>query len=457
MRPLPYLPQLKGISALYRMKHVDRRTLEVFRIKQLRHLLRHAYSNVVYYRQLFDRAKVKPDDIRTIRDLSAIPLTTKRDLQVLQPKSRTAAGIKLSTLIARKTGGSTGEPLLILRSWYEERLLQSFRWRALQLLGKYPKDRMILINRVRAIDPNDKQFLLHVSNRLGLFRLDRIDCFLPLRDILEELLKRSFDILGGLALVLYHLAIEINKEGLKLHRPRFIFTGGELVTPNMRQEIEQAFNTRLYDFYGSHEFNLLAWQCKETGDYHVNDASVIVEIVKNGRASQRGERGEVIATSLFSYTMPFIRYRLGDIVVRGENTCSCGLAYSTIREIDGRAIDYLYLDGGRKIHPYQIIRFLVHTENPWVRQYQLAQPRGDHIILQVAPSRAVEPETVKEFKQQAISVLGTDTLFDLKLVDDIPREKSGKFKVFKSLYTPDKVLRIDGTDFPERPNNGVHN
>jgi len=438
VRPLPYLPQLKGISALNPKKHIDRKTFEAFRIKQLRHLLQHAYSNVAYYRQLFDREKLKPDDIRTIRDLSAIPATSKQDLQFLQPEMITAAGIKLDTLIARRTSGSTGEPMLILRSWYEERLLQSFRWRALQRLGKHHRDRMILINRIRATDPNDRQFLLHIPNRLGLFRLDRIDCFLPLQDMLKELRKKPFEILGGLALVLYHLAIKINKEGLKLHRPRFIFTGGELVTPNIRQEIERAFNAKLYDSYASHEFNLLAWQCKETGDYHINDDSVIVEIVKNGRASQTGERGEVIATSLFSYTMPFIRYRLDDSVVRGEDTCPCGLAYSTIREIDGRSIDYLYLNDGRKIHPYQIIRFLVHAKNPWVRQYQLAQLRRDCIVLQVAPFRTVEPEIIKQFKQQAISVLGTDTLFHLNLVDDIPREESGKFKVFKSLYMPDK-------------------
>lgn len=446
MRLFPYLPQLKAITSLNRLNGLDRKKLEAFRIKQLRHLLRHAYSNVVYYRQLFDREKLKPDDIRTVQDLSAIPPTSKRDLQFLQPEMITAAGIKLDTLIARRTSGSTGEPMLILRSWYEERLLQSFRWLALQRLGKHPGDRMILINRIRATDPNDRQFLLHISNRLGLFQLDKIDCFLPLQDILKELRKKPFDILGGLALVLYHLAIQINKEGLKLHRPRFIFTGGELVTPNIRQEIERAFNARLYDSYASHEFNLLGWQCKETGDYHINEDSVIVEIVRDGRASQTGERGEVIATSLFSYTMPFIRYRLDDNVIRGEDKCSCGLAYSTIREIDGRTMDYIYLDGGRKIHPYQIIRFLVHAENPWVCQYQLAQPRRDYVTLRVVPSRTVEPEIIKRFKQQAISELGADTLFRLELVDDIPREKSGKFRVFKSLYTPDKTSQFDGID-----------
>ncbi len=439
-----------GLHSLVFAPGWGRPALELFRDRQMRLLLQHAYTHVAYYQELFDRSKLKPSDIRTVNDLSAIPITFRKDIQLLQAEKVTARGTDQKKLIVRRSSGSTGEPFATRRTWFEEHLLQAFRRRALHLLGQQPWDKVVSISRVRAIDPNDYQLPLRMLNALGLYRTEHIDCFLPFSEIISRIQRNRFDILGGLTSVLYHLAIHINQKDPGIIPPRFITTGGEAITPHMRREIETAFGTRVYDVYGCHEFNLLVCQCKETGDYHICDDSVIVEIVKDGRPARTGEQGEVVATGLFSYSMPLIRYHVGDVVVQGSDSCPCGGVFSTIREIQGRTMDYLALEDGRYIHPYQIICFLVHADKPWVRQYQLVQKSAREIFLKVAPLRPIEPGILQQLENNVCGVLGRRVSFRIELVDGIQREESGKFKAFKSLVPPMDCPKAPNSAHPKR-------
>ena len=431
-----FSPLTAGLRSLLCATRWDRPTLELFRNRQMQVLLQHAYGRVRYYRDLFDKNGVRPSDIRTVEDLQAIPVTYKKDLQLVPAGHVTASGFDLGRLVTRRSSGSTGEPLAIRRTWSEERLLQAFRRRALHLFGQRPGDKTVGIVRVREMDPHDHQIALRIANSIGFYRTERIDCFLPDLEIIKQLQRSRFEILGGLSGVLYHLAKQINHKGLSIVPPRFIATGGEVLTEWMRREIETAFGATAYDIYGCHEFNILAWQCKKAGQYHICDDSVILEIVKDGRPVRVGEEGEVIATGLFSYAMPFIRYHVGDVVVRGSDNCSCGAAFSTIQDIQGRTMDYVILGKGRYIHPYQIIRFIVHTEKPWIRQYQLIQESPSRLVLKVAPFKAAESELIAKLNRQVSAILGEDIVFCIELVNVIPREESGKFKVFKSHVSP---------------------
>src|SRR5262249_37347913 len=76
---------------------------------RLRRLVAHAYENVPYYRDLFERHGVEPGHIRTVADLDRIPVTSRRDVQTLPLSTRLARGVDASRLIAHHTSGSTGE------------------------------------------------------------------------------------------------------------------------------------------------------------------------------------------------------------------------------------------------------------------------------------------------------------------------------------------------------------
>ncbi|MGA7876418.1 MAG: hypothetical protein WCA08_12215 [Desulfoferrobacter sp.] len=432
MHNFPKLNQIAACRTLFLHEYDGPAHKEAFREAHLRRLVRYSYDNVPYYRRLLDDTGVRPRDIQGIEDLAAVPITHKRRLQSLTADQIIALNVEQSRLITRRTSGSTGVPTLIRRTWFEERLLQSFRRRAMGFLGQRSADRVAFIGRVRSTDPNDHQFLMRIANAFGFYQTFIIDCFLPITEILRQMSMVKADIVTGLSGVLFQLAQTILHKGYDRIAPRFVVTGGEMLTPYMRKQIGEAFGTKVYDVYASHEFNLIAWECKETGEYHTCDDSLIVEVLKDGRKAEVGEQGELVVTSLFSYAMPFIRYRLGDLVIQGLEMCSCGSTFSTIREISGRMIDYLSLSDGRKIHPYEIIRFLVHDKEVWVRQYQLVQHSENRVTLKLVPFGTPDPKKLNEIQVKVSAIFADQADFDVDVVEKIEGDPRGKFMVSRS-------------------------
>ena len=120
-----------------------------FQSRQLRGLVSHAYQHVPYYRQLLDRHRLAPGDIRSAADLAAVPITTKRDLQAA-PASLLAHGLDPQRLVVHRTTGSTGEPTIVRRTGFEEWLLSSLRLRAIRQLGYRVTDRTARVAVVRS-------------------------------------------------------------------------------------------------------------------------------------------------------------------------------------------------------------------------------------------------------------------------------------------------------------------
>jgi phenylacetate-CoA ligase len=428
------ISQLNLIAILYsllRHAHVAREEIVAFQNKQLRCLITHAHKNVPYYRRLFDQNGIKPKDIQTVADLAIIPITSKKDLQLLPSEEVVAHGVNPERLISRRTSGSSGEPFTIRRAWLEERLLGLFRLRAMYYLGQRPTDKVARITLVHPSHPRDNQLPMQILRAMRLFHTRQINRLLLPESIVRELRNFHPDVLTGPPGALSQLTQIIGDEDRLLIRPRFVRLSGEVVTPVMRRQITKAFKAPVFEAYTSREFGVIAWECKETGELHTSDDSVIVEVLKDGRPGAKGERGEVVGTSLHSFAMPFIRYSLGDIVTKGSETCRCGQPFSAIRGIQGRMIDYFPLPGGRMIHPYEIVLALLQ-EAPWIRQYQLIQEREDRIALRVVPSITPTPQELARLKEAVSKLLGRDVEFRVVLVPEIQLEPNGKFRVSRS-------------------------
>ncbi|MGH7233150.1 MAG: hypothetical protein ACREJU_17595, partial [Nitrospiraceae bacterium] len=366
-------------------------------------------------------------------DLAAIPITSKQDLQLLPPEEIVTHGQDTNRLVVHKTSGSSGEPFTIRRTWFEERVFSAFRVRAMRDLGLRLTDKEASVRLVRPTNPWHNQLPLRILRALGLFRQMWVDCRRQSEDIIRALRQFRPDVLTGYPGALSYLAQIVGKDDRRVIRPRFIIVGGEVLTPTMRRWITDAFAAPLYDLYGSFEFNLIAWECQKTGELHTCDDSLIVEVLKDGRPAAMGERGEVVVTSLCSFAMPFIRYRLGDIVTKGVETCRCGQPFSTIRAVQGRMIDYFELPGGRAIHPYEISAILRRDADSWIRQFQVTQERENRIILRAVPAGTPSLEQLLLLEESVTALLGKDIEFRVILASDLHFESSGKFRVYRSL------------------------
>lgn len=427
------LGQFSVMRSLLRHPDAARDEIVAFQNKQLHRLITHAYGNVPYYRRLFDQNSLKPNDIQSVADLPAIPITSKKDLQSLPAEEIVARGVDLNHLIVHTTSGSSGEPFTIRHTWLEERLLGAFRKRAMHYYGLRITDKQADIEEVEPLHPRDNQLLRQVFNVAGLYRKIRIHAMLPLGEIVRTLQNFRPDVVTGYAGVLARVAEIISDNDSQIIQPRFVATHSEVLTPLMRKQITEAFRAQVFNTYDSHEFNLIAWECKETEELHTCDDSTIVEIIKDDGPAATGERGEVVTTSLHSFAMPFIRYRLGDIVTRGSETCRFGQPFSTIRAIQGRMIDYFPLPSGRTIHPYEILLILAKDWVSWIRQYQLIQEQENRIILRVVPSITPTPQKLALIEKSITALLGQGVEFRVILVPEIQLELNGKFRVSRSL------------------------
>ncbi len=426
-------PDLVGILySILRFRRVGREAILEFQNRHLRRLLAHAYRNVPYYRRLFERSGIAPEDIRSVADLQAIPITSKADLRAVPVQDTLARGVNPRRLIAFRTSGSSGEPFVIRRTGFEERLQDLYWIRATHYFGHRARDRVASL---RIFQEGDRRIRHALRRRLC------VDCYIPPEKIVQILRRHRPDSLGGYPGTLSLVAEVIARDGCRDIRPRLVIAGAEVLTRRMREQITEAFGARVYNWYGSREFNCIGWECKETGEFHTCDDNVIVEILKDGRPARPGESGELVGTALHSFAMPFIRYRLADVVTSGSETCACGEPFSTIRDVQGRMIDRFVLPAGRFLHPGEIIKAM-SDGHPWIGRYQIFQERKDRIVLRVVPR--VEPTREEILRAEAAlkAIVGPDVESQVILVPEIELGASGKFRIARSLVSACR----DGSD-----------
>ena len=342
-----------------------------------------------------------------------------------------SAGCDPERLVTHRTSGSTGSPLTIRRTPFEEWLLRGLRLREQLRLGLRLTDLRASVG----LSHPPGQYQPHpFHTRLRLLRIEPVDCLLKARDLLNHLAEMRPDVIAGYPGTLDWVAPEVTTEDRNRIRPRFILTASETLTPEMRRRITECFGAPVYDSYAAHEFNLIACECRETGLYHVCDPSVVVEVLKEGEPAGSGEQGELVATALHSYSMPFLRYRLGDVVTRGPSPCPCGAPNSTLQSIQGRTTDRFPLPDGTTIHPYHLVLPLTR-DAPWVRGYQIIQERTDRIVIRVVPlsGRYPTPEELARVRDAVQRPVGLSVTVTLELAAELPPASSGKFRPYYSL------------------------
>ena len=410
----------------------DAAALARWRDARLSMLLAHACQHVPLFRQLAPSAcstGLAADG--SLEDLHRFPVLTRRDYQEAGVAGTLAGNVSAERLLDRSTSGSTGERMVIRRTWLEERLLNCFRWRAFRSYGVGRHDRIINALFRSDADPRDDQRLARLAMALGWRQMLVVDAIGD-DAAAEKAARFAPHCLTGMTSGLAALADASVARGLTLS-PRLVVTTGELLTEPLRARIS-VIGSPIRDLYGSNEFNLLAWECPAgQGTYHVCDDAVVLEVVgPDGRPVEVGQTGEVVVTGLHSFAMPFIRYKIGDLAVRGPDRCPCGASYSTLMAIHGRTIDMFLLAGGISLHPWKIH----NAVRPWlglVRQASLVQMASDRLEYLVVATEAMGAAEEALLSAAARAALPAGIGFTLRRVDAIPAGPGGKARPFVAL------------------------
>jgi len=157
----------------------------------------------------------------------------------------------------------------------------------------------------------------------------------------------------------------------------------------------------------------------------MNVDSVIVEFVKDEETVAVGEDGDIVITNLFNYAMPFIRYKLGDVASLSCEECSCGRTLPLMHELSGRNNDFIVLPDGRRLPPWF---FWNKIDYAGVSAFKIVQERIDLIRIWLKVPRGYEKNQVERTEAGLRSVFGEGVSTVIEIVDEIPRDNTGKLR-----------------------------
>ena len=207
----------------------------------------------------------------------------------------------------------------------------------------------------------------------------------------ENLLKYFHDInkwkpsfLRGYASSIHLFARFISDNALELEaQPKGIFTTAEKLFARQRELIERVFGAKVYDNYGLNDGGVSAYECEEHCGMHIDMERAILEVVDDGYEQTINQKGNILATSLYNYALPFIRYETGDLGVASDSKCACGRETLLLKEIIGRIQEFVLTPSGLKIHGEFFTHIFRTARN--VSQFQVIQNKTDEILVRIVP------------------------------------------------------------------------
>lgn len=219
----------------------------------------------------------------------------------------------------------------------------------------------------------------------------------------------------------------------RLHiAPRFIESGGELLTERTRDEVREIWGAEIDDCWGLSE-GIYAFSCPVGRAMHLPDDLIIVEPVDlEGHPVPSGQpAAKIFVTNLYNHTQPLIRFEVPDGLTLREGRCDCGSFHRRIEALTGRNDQVFEYDTGVRVLPMAL--GLAIEDEPGVLEYQFRQTRRGVIVLAVTePTTA--PESLRRRVLGHLEVAGlVDPEVTVEVVDHIERLPSGKLRQFVAL------------------------
>lgn len=391
---------------------------------KLRAVVRHAHQNVPYYQSLFHAAGLSPADVRDINGLRRVPITTKADLKRAGLASFIDQRVDPASLKSWRTSGTTGDQFDLYGTNGELSIRAMVTFRAYRAIGFGPRDRLCHLG------PR----LPRLNWWLGPYRSKNLSALLPLDEQIRQLRAEDPTILRVWPTVFRTLLHQVDYRLSAIARPRALITSAEVFDPWLRRKVETDVpEIEIFNFYAAMEFGEIACECPAHEGLHVQADQVILETVRgDGQPAAAGESGRAVVTALSNYTMPLIRYRLGDICSTIKGTCACGSVFPLITPPQGRYEDVVRLPSGGLRSALGL--GTVVDEFDEVDQYRFIQESRDHLVVKLVLFREAGAEALADFRAGLREYLGEPMRLDVDIVDSIPQD-SYKFRKFISKLT----------------------
>ena len=333
--------------------------LEKLQLRRLRAIIDYCFHNSRFYRAKLKEAKIYPQDIRSLEDITKIPFTMKEDLRDNYPYGMLAVP-REEVVRIHASSGTTGKPTIVAYTRRDIDNWAELMARVLTCAGVTKQDTIQLIY-------NYAFFTGGLGFHYGAERIGAAVIPSGVGNSEKQLLTMrdlgttAFSSTPSYALYLAEFAreqgIDVSEFSLRVG----IF-GAEPWSEEMRRRIEEAHGIKAYDNYGLSELcgPGVAVECEAREGLHVWSDHFLLEVIdpESGEVLEPGEKGELVFTTLTKEAMPLLRYRTRDISMLIDEPCECGRTHPRIARLMGRSDDMLIVRGVN-VFPSQVEHVLL--------------------------------------------------------------------------------------------------
>jgi phenylacetate-CoA ligase len=395
--------------------------LKELQLKRLKKLVKNVYKNNKYYKKKLETANVKPEDIKTLKDIEKLPFLTKNDLREYYPFGLVCCEID-DIVEVHASSGTTGKPVVgpytqnDLELWGEvmarslwanglrknDRLQNSYGYGFFTGAHGFEKGAQKIGAMVIAISSGNTQRQINVLKDFGSTSIACTPSYsVYMAEVAEE---NGFDPLSDFKLRLGHF-------------------GAEAWSEEMRTKIEKRWGITAHEHYGLTEIigPGVVSECKHK-KLHVNADHFLPEIIdpKTGETLEPGEEGELVFTTLSKEAFPAIRFRTKDLASIYEDTCECGRTLPIHSRIKGRSDDMMKVKGVI-VFPSQIESALMQV-NGVSDNYQIIKTKKGEIT-----SLSVEVEPTEDRWKEGH-------------LDDLEKKAESEIYSILNLHVPVKAI-----------------
>lgn len=329
---------LRPTLALHIGVHFPMWFVDQVKAARFRSVVRYGGKNAAFYRRRFQEVGLRPEHVHHPRDLGNF-FTTPEDLR---SNPIDAFLCEPAQIAFETTGTIPGANKKVFFGLREMEGMARYGAIALTHLGLRAEDRV-----VSAFDHSfwvSGPLAREITRRIGCLHVEagKID---P-----EEFYDRAADYHFNVILAEPSWLLRLSEVAAKrgTWSMKFMLAGGENMTEQTRQYIEEVWQTDVILEYGQTEsFGAIGVECRRKNGYHLNELNFLFEI--DGPDAEG--YGELIYTTLTRRVMPLIRYRAADITRLIEDPCPCGLPMRRIARIRARK-DEMIVCGMGNISPW---------------------------------------------------------------------------------------------------------
>lgn len=246
----------------------------------------------------------------------------------------------------------------------------------------------------------------------------------------QSLNNFSPEFLVGFPSSIFEICQIADSRGLYLKKKvKVFFPTAETVLPEHREVIGRVLGCMVINQYASSEGAPFILECK-VGNLHIHPLTGIFEVVD--KEMNPSSEGEILVTSFTTHGTPLVRYRIGDSIklAPSEINCSCGCIFPLVENIEGRSNDYILSPTNGKVNLGNISNSTKNVNG--IIKFQVIQDNLYHVRVLIVVRNEFNLAEQNKFIEALKERFGPKISINLEVVNDIPNEKSGKFRIVKN-------------------------